>query len=108
MKRPAGLAYAALTVEPAGDLLPVRVQLDHRPQGGTGLVQRLNPFEVHLGEAPYAQLAAVEPIAEIGEGGVGELRMGDHFGPNDNAELLPPCREPAERRPLRVWLTGLY
>jgi len=78
MQWPANPAPATLLVQPVGDLLPVRVELDHRAEGGAGLVDGRRPFEVHLGEAPHAQLAAVEAAAEIRDRGAGKFGVGYH------------------------------
>ena len=64
-------AFSSLTIKPVGDFLPVGIYFDDRAQARSDLVDGLNPFEMHLGKPPDAELAAVQAPAEVGYRGVG-------------------------------------
>jgi hypothetical protein len=66
MQRPEHAAFTSLTIQPAGDLLPVRVDLDDRAQTRAGLIRSGDAFQVHLREPPYGKLATVEATSEVG------------------------------------------
>src|SRR5580765_8375090 len=88
MQRTSDAARAALAFKPGGDLLPLGVELDDRAEARAGLVGGCNSLQVHFGETPHAQLSAVEPPAEVGYRGVGQLGMwkqtGQYFRPWSN------------------------